>query len=94
MLARVPRVRFTPHLRRFFPDLAEVEVEGATVAEVVRGLDARHPGLASYLVDEHGALRPHVNVFVGEATVHDRRALSDPVGPGDELYVMQALSGG
>jgi len=90
----MPLVRFTPHLRRFFPDLDDVEVEGETVAEVVRALEALHPGLAAYLVDEHGALRPHVNVFVGERAIRDRRALGDALTPTTQLFVLQALSGG
>ena len=91
------RVELTAHLRRFFPDLAAqggVEVAGATVAELIGGLEELHPGLASYLVDEHGALREHVNVFVGRRMVSDRVGLSDAVSDEDHVYVFQALSGG
>ena len=88
-------VRFTNHLKRFFPGLQTVEeVEGETVAGIVGALDERFPGLRGYLVDDHGALRPHVNVFIGEEMIQDRKTLQDPVGEGDRLYVFQALSGG
>ena len=87
-------VRFTRHLRRYFPSLAEGEVSGASVAEVVSDLDRRWPGLAAYLVTEDGALRKHVNIFVNGELVRDRAALSDPVVETDELDVIQALSGG
>jgi sulfur-carrier protein len=87
-------VRFTNHLRRFFPDLEAVTVEAATVAEVVAALEARYPGLASFLIDERGALRKHVNIFIGDSLVRDRQTLSDPVPPEGELHVIQALSGG
>ena len=50
--------------------------------------------LRSYILDDQGRLRRHVNVFVGGQMVADRLALSDPVGPRDEIYVLQALSGG
>jgi len=91
----VPVVRFTKHLRRYFPDLEDgAEIEGATVAEVVSALDARWPGLGHYVRDERGALRKHVNVFIGGEMVTDRRALSDAVKPHDEIHVLQALSGG
>ncbi|MBP6633035.1 MAG: MoaD/ThiS family protein, partial [Kofleriaceae bacterium] len=73
----MPHVTFTRHLVRFFPTLTEGEVEGATVREVVAALDRRYPGLASYLVDETGRLRRHVNVFIGDEPVADRAALSD-----------------
>ena len=88
------RVTFTRHLQRFFPDLGDVEVEATTAAELVAALDARWPGLAGYLVDDTGALRKHVNLFVAGERVRDRDRLSDPVGPSDEVHVIQALSGG
>lgn len=89
------RVRFTNHLQRFFPGLQKIEeVEAETVAGVVAALDERFPGLRDYLVDDHGALRPHVNVFIGDELIRDRETLEDTVGEGDQLYVFQALSGG
>jgi hypothetical protein len=90
------RVELTRHLHRFFPVLAqdEIQVEGATVAEVVRALDRLAPGIAFYICDERGRLRRHVNVFVEEQRIADRETLSDPVGPTSRVFVMQALSGG
>jgi sulfur-carrier protein len=90
----VPRVQFTNHLKTLFPGLDEVEVPGANVAEVVRALDVRYPRLAEYLLDERGALRKHVNIFVGEGLIHDRATLSDAVACDDTVFVLQALSGG
>ena len=90
----MPRVEFTAHLSRYFPDLAGVEVPGGTVAEVLDELEERHPGLKAYLVDERGALRQHVNVFIGSRMVTDRKGLTDEVGEADRLHVFQALSGG
>jgi molybdopterin synthase sulfur carrier subunit len=91
----MPRITFTRHLRRFFPTLKEgEEVPGATVREVIAELDNRYPGLGLYVVDETGRLRRHVNVFVGEAPICDRERLSDAVSPGDEVFILQALSGG
>ncbi|MCC6803450.1 MAG: MoaD/ThiS family protein [Anaerolineae bacterium] len=89
------KVRFTSHLKRFFPDLTNGEmVAGNTVADVVAALDIRHPGLGSYLVDERGALRKHVNIFIGDTLVRDPQRLQDPVGDETLVYIFQALSGG
>lgn len=88
------RVRFTRHLRQFFPDLGECQADGDTVAAVIGALDERWPGIAGYVLDDRGALRHHVNVFVDGEMVEDRRALSDPVGEQTEVFVVQALSGG
>jgi molybdopterin synthase sulfur carrier subunit len=87
-------VKFTPNLKRFFPDLCEIEVEGATVAEVVAAVEARWEGLADYIIDERGALRKHVNIFIGEDLINDKQGLSDAVGQNTRVYIMQALSGG
>lgn len=87
-------VQFTRHLLRFFPDLSEVRVDAPTVADLVQALDRDHPGLAAYLVDDRGALRQHVNIFVGDARVRDREALSDPLKPDSQVFIIQALSGG
>ncbi|MGQ0722619.1 MAG: MoaD/ThiS family protein [Candidatus Eiseniibacteriota bacterium] len=90
----MPRVRFTRHLLLHFPDLREGRVAGSTLSEVVGELERRHPGLAGYLVDDRGALRKHVNIFVNDELLRDRAGLSDPVGEADQVFIMQALSGG
>jgi hypothetical protein len=90
----MPKVQFTRHLLAHFPTLTEVEVEGATVRQVVVSLDERYPGLGGYLTDDQGSLRRHVNIFVNEELIRDRTRLSDAVRPKDRLFVMQALSGG
>lgn len=90
----MPDVRFTQHLRIHFPDLEDGEVAGSNLADLVRELDRLHPGLAAYLVDDHGSLRQHVNIFVNEQLLADRVKLGDPIGPGDRVFIMQALSGG
>jgi hypothetical protein len=89
----MPRVCFTQNLQRHVrcPD---EEVAGATVREVVDDYFARHPHARSYILDEHGALRPHVVIFVGESRASDRVRLSDAVPAGAEIWIMQALSGG
>jgi sulfur carrier protein ThiS len=89
------RVTFTPHLRRFFPSLKQLEqVPGATVRELLDELDRRYPGFAAYVVDETGRLRRHVNVFVREEPICDRESLADGVAPDDKVFIVQALSGG
>lgn len=90
------KVELTKHLFTFFPALAEREllVSGATVADVVRELDAIAPGFAFYVCDERGRLRMHVNIFLGDERVVDRQRLTDAVAPGATIHIMQALSGG
>lgn len=73
---------------------ASIEVGGATVAQALEDAFARHPNMRGYVLDEHGAVRHHVAVFVDGAALRDKRDLSQPLQPGSEVYVMQALSGG
>lgn len=87
-------VTFTAHLARYFPTLTDGAVDAPTVAELVAELDRVHPGLASYLVDERGSLRKHVNIFVDGRVVRDRVALRDALSSTSRVYVAQALSGG
>ncbi|MEO1289915.1 MAG: MoaD/ThiS family protein [Chloroflexota bacterium] len=87
-------VKFTPHLKRFFPDLEEITIEANTVAEVVSATNNRWEGIADYVVDEQGALRKHVNIFVDGELIHDKQQLSDTVTSDSRIFIMQALSGG
>jgi molybdopterin converting factor small subunit len=91
----MPRIKFTAHLQRFFPDLQNnITIEGHTVAEVIAALNTRYPGFADYVMDEKGSLRRHVNIFIGEDMMEDRQALGDRVGENDQVFIFQALSGG
>lgn len=91
----MPRVTVTRHLQRFFPTLERTEeVAGTTVRELIAALDRRYPGFALYVVDETGRLRRHVNVFVHDEPICDRQGLTDAVSPTDEVFILQALSGG
>ncbi len=67
---------------------------GATVAEVLEAAFRERPVARGYVLDERGALRHHMVVFVDGTAVADRQRLGDPVAPQAEVYVMQALSGG
>jgi molybdopterin converting factor small subunit len=87
------RVSFTSALQRFLP-APSAEVEGATVGAALALVFASRPGLRGYVLDDQGALRRHVAVYVNGQPVRDRVRLTDPVGPHDEIYVFQALSGG
>ena len=89
----MPRIVFTGHLRRFL-EVSASEVRGATVREALDGSFGANPRLRGYVLDDQGALRRHVAIYVGGRPVRDRLRLSDPVDGNDEIFVFQALSGG
>ncbi len=87
-------VKFTPNLKRFYPDLDTGQFEGKTVAELLEQIDQRYRGIRDYIVNEQGELRKHVNIFIGNEMVRDKAKLSDQLADNDEVYIIQALSGG
>ncbi len=87
------RVTFTPVLDRHL-DVATTSAAGATVREVLDSVFAANPRLRRYVLEDHGGLRKHVQIFVNGEMVADRRQLGDAVTGSDDVYVMQALSGG
>lgn len=93
MVATMPRVSFTPNLRRHL-DCPAMDAPGDTVRAALEHVFTANPRLRGYLLDEHGRLRKHVTIFVNELPVADRAGLADPVGEGDDIFVFQALSGG
>ncbi len=78
-------------LRSYCAEEQEVEASGATLAEVLRDLDRRHPGIRFRMIDEQDAIRRHVRIFVNGDQV---RSLDVPLRSADEVMILQALSGG
>jgi molybdopterin converting factor small subunit len=83
-------VRLRVPLRDLAGGSPEVRVDGATVGEALRALEQAHPPIAGWILDEHGRIRTHVNVFHdGERAREETR-----VDPDDVLHVLSAISGG
>ncbi len=89
----MPRLTFTGNLQRHVP-CPPGEYPGTTVAGVLEMAFRELPRARGYVLDEHGALRHHMMIFVDGAPVVDRRGLGDRVEDHSEIHVIQALSGG
>ena len=89
----MPTVSFTPNIQRHV-SCPPAGVDGETVGEALEAVFRGTPGARSYVLDEQGAVRPHMVVFVNGRQIQDRHTLSDPVSSNAEIYVAQALSGG
>ncbi len=87
-------VRIPTQLRSLTGSQAEVSVEGATVGEVLKALDAAHPGLRERLFDDSGELRRFVNVFLADEDVRFREGLNTPVESGQTISIVPAVAGG
>ncbi|WP_422367043.1 hypothetical protein [Pelagibius sp.] len=89
----MPRVTFTANLQRHL-DCSSLDAVGDSIAAVMADVFEQRPQMRSYIVDDQGQLRRHVNIFVDNAMIKDRKGLTDPVGADEEVFVFQALSGG
>jgi molybdopterin converting factor small subunit len=69
----------------------EVQARGATLDGLLADLDRQFPGIRFRMVDEQGAVRPHIRLFVNRQLA---RRLDAPLAPEDEVLVVAALSGG
>ncbi len=73
---------------------SSVSAEGATVGEVFADLIARHPGLASNLIGDDGALHKFVNVYRNDDDIRYLEQLDTKVSDGDSLSILPAVAGG
>ena len=89
VLVRIP----TP-LRRVTNGKDRVEVDGATLAEIIDGLDSEYSGLKERLVDEAGELRYFVNIYLNGEDVRFLQGLNTGTQAGDEISIVPAVAGG
>lgn len=87
------RIEFTANLERHLACPVQ-SAPGDCVRAVLDHVFAEHPRLRSYVLDDQDRVRRHVAIFINATRIADRDRLSDPVGPDDEVFVFQALSGG
>lgn len=82
------------NLRAPLKDLAggnsNVQLEGSTVADVLKALERDWPRTTGWILDEQGRVRRHVNVFLNGEPVDEDAA----VEPRDRIHVLPAITGG
>ncbi|RMF26335.1 MAG: molybdenum cofactor biosynthesis protein MoaD [Bacteroidetes bacterium] len=81
----MPLLKFTYALKRFFPELSDLELPGDSLRDLLQAADRQHPGLLHYILDEQGRLRRHVNIFIDGELLRDRTGLSDAVRADSEI---------
>jgi molybdopterin synthase sulfur carrier subunit len=89
VLVRIP----TP-LRRITNGQDKVNVEGATINEIVGSLESEFPGIKERLCDEQGELRNFVNVYVNGEDVRFLQGIETATKEGDEISIVPAVAGG
>ena len=90
----MPTLRIPTQLRTLTGGAGEVTVDGSTVGEALKALDAAHPGFGERLFDEDGKLRRFVNVFVADEDIRFLDGLATPVEDGGVVSIVPAVAGG
>jgi molybdopterin synthase sulfur carrier subunit len=90
----MPTIRIPTQLRPLAGGRSEVPVDGSTVAELLEGLDAAHPGFTDRLCDESGRLRRFVNVFVADEDIRFLGGVDTEVRPDQTVSIIPAVAGG
>lgn len=94
MAATTVKVRIPAPLRKLTDGIDEVVATGATVADVLADVDARHAGFRDRLLDDEGRLRRFVNLYVNDEDVRFLKDLDTPLEGGEILTVVPAIAGG
>jgi molybdopterin synthase sulfur carrier subunit len=87
-------VRMPPVLRANVGGAKQLEVDGATVGEVLDALVAAHPALRDQLFTPDGELNRFVNVYVNDQDIRYLQERATPVEPRDTLILLPAMAGG
>ena len=87
-------VRVPTILRTYTGGESEVTASGSTLAEVLDDLDASYTGIKGRILDDNGALRRFVNVYVGNDDVRFLEDLATPTPDGTQISVIPAVAGG
>jgi sulfur-carrier protein len=87
-------IRIPTPMRNLTGGASTVSVEATTLSEAIKALDAAHPGVAERVLDDTGALRRFVNVYVGEEDVRFLDGLATPLSDGASISIIPAVAGG
>ena len=90
----MPTVRIPTQLRPLTGGAGEVTVEGSTVGEVLKALDAAHPGFGERIFDDEGKIRRFVNIFVADEDIRFLSGSETAVEASTTVSIIPAVAGG
>lgn len=87
-------VRIPTILRNYTDGEKEVSADGSNLAELIDNLESNHPGIKARVLDDAGALRRFVNVYVGDDDVRFIGGLEAEISDGAQISIIPAVAGG
>jgi molybdopterin synthase sulfur carrier subunit len=88
------KVKIPTQLRSLTDGASEVEASGGTVAALIEDLERNHPGIRERIMDESGALRRFVNVYLDDEDVRFLKGIETELGEGAKVSIIPAVAGG
>lgn len=90
----IAQVILPPMLRERTNQQARLDVEGATIRDIIGNLEHQYPGIRFHLCYETGELRSYVNIFIDQANIRYLQGLDTPVTAGVRIRVIPSVAGG
>ena len=88
------KIRIPTPLRKLTNNEELVEVKATTIGDAINELQARYPGIKERLIDDAGAVRKFVNVYVNEEDIRFLQNQQTKIKEGDEVSIIPAIAGG
>jgi molybdopterin synthase sulfur carrier subunit len=90
----VSTVKLPPVLRKLSGGTKQVDVEGATIGDILDALDRKYPTIKNQLLTEDGQIARFVNIYLNDEDVRFIQGLVTPVSASDTIVILPAMSGG
>ena len=88
------KIRIPALLRSLTNGQRELDVEGSTIREIIENIDKSYSGFRAKLLDDNGALKNFMNIFVNDRNIKTLNGVNTEVNPEDNIYILIAIAGG
>jgi molybdopterin synthase sulfur carrier subunit len=88
------QVHVTSVIQKAVDGQRQLDVDGATVAEVIENLESRYPGFRDQIMDSQGQLHRFVNIYLNDEDIRYLKGADTELSDGDQVSILPALAGG